>query len=67
MKITAISIYDVPLTSHVTYNMADGKTCDTVSSIVLKIETDKGLVGWGEVCPIPHYLPCLCRWCTSSG
>ena len=57
MKITAISIYDVPLTSHVTYNMADGKTCDTVSSIVLKIETDKGLVGWGEVCPIPHYLP----------
>ena len=57
MKITSLSIYEVPLTSHVTYNMADGKTCDTVSSIVLQIETDQGITGWGEVCPIPHYLP----------
>ena len=57
MKITSISIYDVALTSHVTYNMSDGKTCDTVSSIVLKVETEGGLTGWGEVCPIPHYLP----------
>lgn len=57
MKITSLTLYDVPLTSHVTYNMADGKTCDTVSSIVLEISTDNGLTGWGEVCPIPHYLP----------
>lgn len=37
--------------------MADGKTCDTVDSVVLRIDTDEGVSGWGEVCPIPHYLP----------
>lgn len=57
MKITAISIFEVPLTSHVTYNMSDGKTCDTVPSIVIRLDADSGLSGWGEVCPIPHYLP----------
>jgi L-alanine-DL-glutamate epimerase-like enolase superfamily enzyme len=24
---------------------------------VLRLEADNGLAGWGEVCPIPHYLP----------
>ncbi len=57
MKITCISCYEIDLTSHVTYAMSDGKVCDTVSSIILKLETDAGLIGWGEVCPIPHYLP----------
>ena len=57
MKITILSAYHVPLTSHETYYMSDGKTCDTVTSVVLKIGTDTGAVGWGEVCPIPHYLP----------
>lgn len=57
MTVTSIDIYDVALTSHVTYNMADGKTCDTVKSVVLEIKTSDGLTGWGEVCPIPHYLP----------
>ena len=37
--------------------MADGKTCDTVDSIIIGIDTDDGHTGWGEVCPIPHYLP----------
>jgi len=57
MKIIAITLWKVPLSSHETYYMADGKTCATVDSIVLRIETDEGLDGWGEVCPIPHYLP----------
>ncbi len=57
MKITAIHLYRVPLTSHEAYYMADGKSCDTVDSIVLELRTDAGLSGWGEVCPIPHYLP----------
>ena len=55
--ISSLTLYRVALTSHVTYYMADGKTCDTVDSMVLCITTDKGLEGWGEVCPIPHYLP----------
>jgi L-alanine-DL-glutamate epimerase-like enolase superfamily enzyme len=57
MKIVAITAYSVPLTSHEAYYMAGGKTCDVVESIVVKLATDEGLVGWGEVCPIPHYLP----------
>ena len=57
MKITHIHIWEVALTSHVTYHMAAGKTCDVVPSIVLRVDTDAGVSGWGEVCPIPHYLP----------
>jgi len=61
MKIKRLSIWHVPLTSHETYYMADGKTCDTVETVVLRVETDTGLAGWGEVCPIPHYLPAFAR------
>jgi len=56
-KITKISIWKLHLKSHVPYYMAGGKTCLTVPSIILKIDTDEGICGWGEVCPIPHYLP----------
>jgi L-alanine-DL-glutamate epimerase-like enolase superfamily enzyme len=61
MKITRLSLWHVPLTSHAAYYMADGKTCDTVETAVLAVETDTGLTGWGEVCPIPHYLPAYAR------
>lgn len=61
MKITRLTLWNVPLTSHETYYMASGKTCDTVETVVLKIDTDAGIVGWGEVCPIPHYLPAYAR------
>ena len=61
MKITRISLWHIPLTSHDTYYMADGKTCDTVETVVICIDTDEGLKGWGEVCPIPHYLPAYAR------
>ena len=57
MKLTRISLWHVPLTSHETYYMAGGKTCDTTTSVILRLDTDTGLSGWGEVCPIPHYLP----------
>ena len=57
MKLTSLTLWQLPLTSHATYYMADGKTCDAVTTTVLRIRTDTGLEGWGEVCPIPHYLP----------
>ena len=56
-RITRLTVWHVPLTSHTAYHMAAGKTCDTVETVVLRIDTDSGLSGWGEVCPIPHYLP----------
>lgn len=61
MKIKRISIWHVPLKSHKTYYMADGKTCDTIETVVIQIKTDSGITGWGEVCPIPHYLPAYAR------
>lgn len=57
MKLTRITCWQVPLTSYETYYMAEGKTCDTVTTTVVRLDTDTGLTGWGEVCPIPHYLP----------
>lgn len=57
MKIISITLWTVALTSHETYYMADGKTCDSVDSTIMRLDTDQGLSGWGEVCPIPHYLP----------
>lgn len=57
MKIVGITIWKVPLTSHAAYYMAEGKACDTVETVVVRLDTDTGLSGWGEVCPIPHYLP----------
>ena len=57
MKISAVSLYRVPLTSHETYYMSGGKACATVDTMVVRVDTDSGLTGWGEVCPIPHYLP----------
>ena len=61
MKIDRLSLWHVPLTSHEAYYMADGKTCDTVETVVIALDTDSGLTGWGEVCPIPHYLPAYAR------
>ncbi|GGX46789.1 muconate-lactonizing protein [Tateyamaria omphalii] len=57
MKVSRITLWSIGLTSHETYYMAEGKTCDTVKTHVLCLTTDTGLKGWGEVCPIPHYLP----------
>ncbi|WP_372571135.1 mandelate racemase/muconate lactonizing enzyme family protein [Ruegeria jejuensis] len=61
MKITRISLWHVPLTAHVTYAMAAGKTCATVETVLLALDTDGDRTGWGEVCPIPHYLPAYAR------
>lgn len=60
-RITRLRIWHLPLTSHTAYYMADGKTCDTVETVVIALDTDAGLTGWGEVCPIPHYLPAYAR------
>lgn len=60
-RITRLRLWHVPLTSHATYYMAAGKTCDTVETVVIAVDTDAGITGWGEVCPIPHYLPAFAR------
>jgi len=57
MKITGLRLYTVALTSHDAYYMGAGKACETVDTIVVEVRTDTKHAGWGEVCPIPHYLP----------
>ena len=63
MKITAIRAYQIDLPLHEgSYNWSGGNTVSVFDSTVVAVETDDGLVGWGEVCPLgPAYLPAYAR------
>lgn len=57
MTISRVSIYRVELPYvHGTYQWSGG-TVTVADSTVVRIDTDDGLSGWGESCPIPCYLP----------
>lgn len=59
MKITAIRVYqvDLPLAEG-SYHWSEGKSVETFDSTIIRIETDGGFSGHGEVCPLgPVYLP----------
>ena len=59
MKITRILAYRVELPLHeTTYKWSGGKSVTVFDSTIVRVETDTGLVGHGEVCPLgPFYLP----------
>ncbi len=59
MKITRILAYRVELPlKEVTYKWSGGKSVTVFDSTIVCVETDTGLVGYGEVCPLgPFYLP----------
>ncbi len=59
MKIQQIRVYQVDLPLHeVTYKWSGGKSVTVFDSTVVAVETDQGLTGWGECCPLgPVYLP----------
>jgi L-alanine-DL-glutamate epimerase-like enolase superfamily enzyme len=59
MKIARILAYRVELPLHeTTYKWSGGKAVTVFDSTVVRVETDAGLVGHGEVCPLgPFYLP----------
>src|ERR687890_2780199 len=58
MKITKISLYDLELPLHQPYLLSRGRTFTKFDSTFVKIETDEGITGWGEVCPWGStYLP----------
>jgi cis-L-3-hydroxyproline dehydratase len=59
MKITRILAYRVELPLHeTTYKWSGGKSVTVFDSTIVCVETDTGLVGHGEVCPLgPFYLP----------
>ena len=59
MKIRRILAYRVELPLHeVTYKWSGGKSVTVFDSTIVRVETDSGIVGHGEVCPLgPFYLP----------
>ena len=59
MKITRIRVHQVDLPLHEgRYAWSGGKSVEVFDSTVVRIETDTGLAGHGEVCPLgPAYLP----------
>jgi cis-L-3-hydroxyproline dehydratase len=59
MRITRLSAYrvELPLVEG-NYAWSGGKSVSVFDSTVVKVETDGGLTGFGEVCPLgPFYLP----------
>ncbi|MCX8496240.1 MAG: mandelate racemase/muconate lactonizing enzyme family protein [Akkermansiaceae bacterium] len=59
MKITRILAYRVELPLHeTTYKWSGGKSVTVFDSTIVAVETDAGITGYGEVCPLgPFYLP----------
>jgi cis-L-3-hydroxyproline dehydratase len=59
MRITAIRAYRVELPLHEgSYKWSGGNSVSVFDSTVVAVETDGGITGWGEVCPLgPAYLP----------
>ena len=58
MRITAIRAYQIDLPLHEgSYKWSGGNAVTVFDSTVVAIDTDQGITGWGEVCPLgPAYL-----------
>lgn len=59
MKIREVRVYRVELPLHEgSYKWSGGNSVEVFDSTVVAIETDAGLAGYGEICPLgPAYLP----------
>src|SRR5262245_36290830 len=63
MKITGIRAYQIDLPLHEgSYKWSGGNSVSIFDATVVAVDTDEGLTGWGEVCPLgPAYLPAYAR------
>jgi cis-L-3-hydroxyproline dehydratase len=59
MRISQISVYRVELPLHEgSYKWSGGNSVSVFDSTIVAVQTDEGLTGFGEVCPLgPAYLP----------
>ena len=59
MRIARVDVYGYDLTYvHGRYVMSGGRVIETLPSTVVRVTTESGVVGFGEVCPLgPAYLP----------
>ncbi|MDA1273414.1 MAG: mandelate racemase/muconate lactonizing enzyme family protein [Verrucomicrobia bacterium] len=68
MKIQQISAYqvDLPLLEG-SYKWSGGKSVDIFDSTIVQVDTDNGVTGFGEVCPLgPFYLPAYAKGCRAG-
>ena len=63
MKITGIRMFQIDLPLHEgTYKWSGGNSVSVFDATVVAVDTDEGITGWGEVCPLgPAYLPAYAR------
>src|SRR3954466_12394287 len=68
MRIKKISVYHVDLPLHEgSYKWSGGKGVTVFDSTVVQIDTDAGITGHGEVCPLgPFYLPAYADGCRAG-
>jgi L-alanine-DL-glutamate epimerase-like enolase superfamily enzyme len=68
MKITRIRAYRIDLPLHEgSYKWSGGKSVSVFDSTVVAVETDAGVTGYGEVCPLgPFYLPAYAAGCRAG-
>jgi L-alanine-DL-glutamate epimerase-like enolase superfamily enzyme len=68
MKISRIRAFRVELPlCEGSYKWSGGKSVNVFDSTVVEVETDAGLVGYGEVCPLgPFYLPAYAAGCRAG-
>ena len=53
MRIAKIDVYNFDLTYvHGTYIMSGGREITHLPSTLVRLTSDTGLTGWGEVCPL---------------
>ncbi len=59
MRITGITVYRAALPLHEgSYKWSGGNSVEVFDSTVVEIQTDTGIRGYGEICPLgPAYLP----------
>ncbi len=68
MRISKIAVFQADLPLHEgQYNWSGGKSVKVFDSTIVRIETDSGLTGYGEVCPLgPFYLPSYAAGCRAG-
>ena len=68
MRISKISVFQVDLPLHEgSYKWSGGKSVTVFDSTIVRVETDEGVVGHGEVCPLgPFYLPAYAEGCRAG-
>ena len=63
MRISGIRMFQVDLPLHEgSYKWSGGNSVSVFDATVVAVDTDEGISGWGEVCPLgPAYLPAYAR------